>query len=288
MIEEAGGDIDYEESGAGPTMVLVPGSCSTGAAWRPVIAAFENRFRCVTTSLPGYGGTAERRTLSDPSVSHEAETLESVIRKAGSGVHLVGHSFGGLVALAVALRGRATLASLTVIEAPAVMMLAGIEEIQHIRAFGEMTAGYFAAFRNGNADAIETMIDFFGGAGTFTSWPPRVRAYAVATTPVNILDWETAFDYPLTAEVLAQVQVPTLVIRGGESHPAMKRVNEILSERIIQATLATIEGASHFMIATHADEVARLVAEHAHRAEATPAAEEGGEFRRQATGVMRG
>ena len=62
MIEDISGNIDYEESGTGPTMVLVPGSCSTGAAWRPVIAAWQNRFRCVTTSLPGYGGTAERRT----------------------------------------------------------------------------------------------------------------------------------------------------------------------------------------------------------------------------------
>ena len=149
MIEEARGNIDYEESGTGPTMVLVPGSCSTGAAWRPMIAAWDNRFRCVTTSLPGYGGTAERRTPGDASISHEAEALESVIRKAGGHVHLVGHSFGGLVALAVALRGRARLASLTVIEAPAVMMLDGSGEIQHIRAFGEMTAGYFAAFRDG-------------------------------------------------------------------------------------------------------------------------------------------
>ena len=91
--------------------------------------------------------------------------------------------------------------------------------------------------------------------------------------PVNILDWETAFDYPLTAEVLAQVQIPTLVIRGGESHPAMQRVNEILSERLNEATLATIEGAAHFMIATHVDEVARLVAQHARlRTNATPAA----------------
>ena len=282
MIEEARGNIDYEESGAGPTMVLVPGSCSTGAAWRPIIAAWENRFRCVTTSLPGYGGTAERRTPGDASISHEAEALESVIRKARSRVHLVGHSFGGLVALAVALRGRARLASLTVIEAPAVMMLDGSGEIQHIRAFGEMTSAYFAAFKDGKADAIETLIDFFAGTGTFASWPPRVRAYAVATTPVNILDWETAFDYPLTADVLAQVQVPTLVVRGGESHPAMQRVNEILCERMIQATLATIEGAAHFMIATHADEVARLVAQHAYSAEAMPVADVGGGFSRRA------
>ena len=86
--------------------MLVPGSCSTGAAWRPVIAAWDDQFRCVTTSLLGYGGTAERRTASDPSIAHEAEALESVIRTAGGPVHLVGHSFGGLVALAVALRNR--------------------------------------------------------------------------------------------------------------------------------------------------------------------------------------
>ena len=168
------------------------------------------------------------------------------------------------------------------------MMLDGSGELQHIRAFGEMTARYFAAFRDGKADAIEALIDFFAGPGTFASWPPRVRAYAVATTPVNILDWETAFDYPLTAEVLAQVQIPALIIRGGESHPSMQRVNEILSERMTQASLATIEGAAHFMIATHAAEVARLVAQHAHRAEATPAVDVGAGFSRQATGDMAG
>jgi pimeloyl-ACP methyl ester carboxylesterase len=45
--------IDFDESGDGPTIVFVPGSCSTGAAWRPVIAALSGGFRCVTTSLPG-------------------------------------------------------------------------------------------------------------------------------------------------------------------------------------------------------------------------------------------
>jgi pimeloyl-ACP methyl ester carboxylesterase len=115
MIEEARGRIDYDARGTGPTVVLVPGSCSTGAAWRPVIASWEGRFRCVTTSLLGYGGTAERRTAQDPCIAHEAGILETVIRKAGGPVHLVGHSFGGLVAL----RDRVPLASLAIVEAPA-------------------------------------------------------------------------------------------------------------------------------------------------------------------------
>ena len=61
MGKQRSDGIDYEETGEGPTIVLVPGSCSTGAAWRPVMAALNGRFRCVTTSLLGYGATAERR-----------------------------------------------------------------------------------------------------------------------------------------------------------------------------------------------------------------------------------
>jgi hypothetical protein len=80
MIEDEFGRIDYDEIGQGPTVVLVPGSCSTGAAWRPIIAQWENGFRCVTTSLLGYGGTVERRTALDADIAHEAEVFEAVIR----------------------------------------------------------------------------------------------------------------------------------------------------------------------------------------------------------------
>jgi pimeloyl-ACP methyl ester carboxylesterase len=117
MIEDEFGHIDYDESGEGPTVVLVPGSCSTGAAWRPIVAQWESGFRCVTTSLLGYGGTVERRTALDAGIAHEAEILEAVIRRAAAPVHLVGHSFGGLSALAVALRKRVALLSLTIAEA---------------------------------------------------------------------------------------------------------------------------------------------------------------------------
>src|SRR3954447_17895304 len=77
MIEARQGYIDYDASGIGPTIVLVPGSCSTGGAWRPVMSHLASGFRCVTTSLLGYGGTVARRTDADPDISHEAEVVES-------------------------------------------------------------------------------------------------------------------------------------------------------------------------------------------------------------------
>ena len=274
QIEDAGGCIDYDEAGPADGGALCsPGSCSTGAAWRPVIAALNGRFRCVTTSLLGYGGTAERRSRCDPSIAHEAEIVEAVARRTGGPVHLVGHSFGGLVGIAVALRGQIDLSSLVVVEAPAAELLRECNEVGHYRAFRAMTEAYFAAFAAGEKEAIVSMIDFYGGYGTYASWPERVRAYAVETTSVNILDWASAYGFPLLVASLAAVAIPTLVMWGGASHPAARRANALLCEHLASSTHAVIQGAAHFMISSHADEVARLIADHVLRAEArtTPA-----------------
>lgn len=262
MIESARGRIDYDECGVGPTVVLVPGSCSTGAAWRPVISQWKNGFHCVTTSLLGYGGTDERRVAGDADIAHEAEIIEAVVRRAARPVHLVGYSFGGLVALAVALRDRVPLRSLAILEAPAPDLLRSMGEDRHYRAFREMTTAYFRAFQSGQKDAIASMIDFYGGAGVFASWPQRVRDYAVGTTPVNILDWVSAYGFQLTPYSLATLEIPILVLWGGESHPAVQRANELIGHCMIRPRVVTIPGAAHFMISTHAREVAGAIAQH--------------------------
>ncbi|MDO9294778.1 alpha/beta fold hydrolase [Bradyrhizobium sp.] len=262
MIEDIGGCIDYDEAGAGPTVVLVPGSCSTGAAWRPVMARWKNSFRVVTTSLLGYGGTQERRSVADADMAHEAEALEAVIRRAGCPVHLVGHSFGGLSAVAVALRGRVPLLSLTVAEAPAPEILRHMGEYRHYLAFRTMSDAYSRAYQAGDNAAIEQMIDFYGGAGTFAGWPQRVRDYASQTTPANLLDWASAYGFDLTPGLLATIRIPTLVLWGEASHPAAKRANQLLGQFMPNAKVAQIAGASHFMIATHAADVAGMIAQH--------------------------
>jgi hypothetical protein len=98
------------------------------------------------------------------------------------------------------------------------------------------------------------MMDFYGGAGTYASWPPRVRAYAVETIPVSILDWASAYGFPLSAASLAAVQIPVFVIMGGASHPSVERANALLRECMNEAALATIDTAAHLMIATHPNE----------------------------------
>jgi pimeloyl-ACP methyl ester carboxylesterase len=261
MIEDSRGNIDYDESGQGPTIVLVPGSCSTGAAWRPIMSQWQSRFRCVTTSLLGYGRTTERRTPVDSDIGHEAEILESVIRRAACPVHLVGHSFGGLSALAVALRNRVPLLSLAILEGPAPEILRQMCEYSQYRSFREMTDIYFSMFQAGDRNAIQHMIDFYGGAGTFVGWPQRVRDHAIETTASNILDWASAYGFRLTRPLLAKIDIPVLVLWGENSHPAVQRANQLLAQ-CTKASAITVAGAAHFMISTHPEEVARTLAQH--------------------------
>ena len=137
-------------------------------------------------------------------------------------------------------------------------------EYRHYLAFRTMSEAYFSAYQAGDNAAIEQMIDFYGGVGTFASWPQRVRDYASQTTPVNLLDWTSAYGFDLTPELLATVKIPTLVFWGEASHSAAKRANHLLGQFIPNAAVA---GAAHFMIATHAAEVAGMIAQHVARAE---------------------
>jgi pimeloyl-ACP methyl ester carboxylesterase len=124
------------------------------------------------------------------------------------------------------------------------MCFGRLERGQHYQAFRNMTEAYIDAFEAGEAAAIESMIDFYGGLGTFAAWPARVRAYALQTTAANIMDWQTAYGFSLSLATLAKIKVPTLVIRGGASHPAIQRANELLAQGMADASLATLAEAA--------------------------------------------
>lgn len=125
--------------------------------------------------------------------------------------------------------------------------------------FQSMTASYFADFARGEADAARHVIDFYGGPGSFDAMPPKVRSYIVATTAVNVRDWSSGTPFEPSREMLRSIDIPTTVVRGGNGHPAMLRIGELLHEAIPAADLVTIDGGSHFLPSSHPEELAALI-----------------------------
>lgn len=255
--------VDYAETGAGPTVVLVPGSLSTGAAWKPVVARLDGRFRLVTTSLLGNGLTAERRSPANPSIELQADALEQVIRRAGGPVHVVTHSYGGVGILALALRGSVEIASLTLIEPNPADVLRQAGELELFRQFRRMSDAYAASFAAGESEAVSRMVDFYGGPGSYAVLPQRARDHLVACTPSNILDWVSMYGFASPLAAYARITAPTVIVRGMRGHPGMIRIAEILRDAIGHASLVSIEDANHFMLPSHAARLAALIADQA-------------------------
>ena len=217
--------------------------------------------------------TAERRTARDPSIAYEAEVLEAVVRKAGGRVHLVGHSFGGLVALAVALRKQVPLASLVIVEAPAAEMLRDATRAPALSRLPPHDGVLFRRLRGWEPRSDRSddrllrrrrHVCLLAAAG------PRLRSETTTRSTSSIGRVRTVFR--CRRHRWLPSRSPFSSSAGGASHPAVQRANALLSERMRGAALATIDGAAHFMITSHANQVARLIARHVHGAEVMPIA----------------
>src|SRR5262245_43177342 len=125
-----------------------------------------------------------------------------------------------------------------------------------------MADAYAVAYANGEKEAARRVIDFYGGSGSFDSFALRMRESIIATTGVNILDWTSGMAFVPELARYASITAPSLVIRGERGHPAVRRTAEILSSVLCKSSLVTVPNASHFMIATHASQVAKLIEEH--------------------------
>ena len=262
MIAHPQGAVEYQESGHGQPVVFVPGSFSTGSSWRIITTPLSERYRTITTSLSGYGQTQERRRFGGNHIEDEMDVLEAVLKSADAPVHLVAHSFGALVALTLARRRAPELLSMTLLEPTAFNLLHLGGEFTLNQEVHAMTHRYMTEWEGGNQQAVRHVIDFYGEAGTFDSYPPMVQEKLINQTPTNILDWRTAYADAITFKDFAAVKVPTLVVCGRSSHMAMQCCNQLLVDHLPQAHIMTLQGANHFMIGTHTSDLTDAIKQH--------------------------
>lgn len=273
MLNLDGHSIDYQEtgpesgpesgavSGDGPAVLFVPGSYSTPAAWTGLQKRLPPTYRFIATSLCGYGATDETRSLDDFDMAHQVRVVEAVARHADAPVHLVGHSFGATIALATALAGAVEVASIATFEANPLALMRQRGRADLYAATFQMSQAFEQAHKDGEHDAAGRIIDFWGGAGSFAAMPEPVRDYCRATTFANVLDWRTAFAFEASLADYSGLTVPTMIVRGGLANPAMVEISEGLAASLPDVRSEVVDGASHFLITSHAEACAQLLAD---------------------------
>jgi pimeloyl-ACP methyl ester carboxylesterase len=93
----------FREAGAGMAVVCLHASASSSAQWRALMDRLAGRFRVLAVDLYGSGKSPRWPDDRPLSLADEAALLAPVLSAAGDRFHVIGHSYGGAVALEVAL-----------------------------------------------------------------------------------------------------------------------------------------------------------------------------------------
>jgi pimeloyl-ACP methyl ester carboxylesterase len=93
----------FREAGTGQGLVCVHSSASSSGQWRALMDRLSDGFRVIAVDLYGYGKSPAWPEGCRMYLDDEISLLEPAFRSAGDPFHLVGHSYGGAIALKAAL-----------------------------------------------------------------------------------------------------------------------------------------------------------------------------------------
>jgi pimeloyl-ACP methyl ester carboxylesterase len=203
----------------------VVGADLTWSAQKPLA----DRFEIVAPNRRGFppGPDVEQVDFED-----EAVWLERFLEP---GTHLVGHSYGGVIALLAAAKNRELLRSLTVIEPPAFGAARGIP------AADEFMARIGEHWTDGPRDAAEFLRGFLGLVGSST--PPGNFTPELLQGARTLMVERPPSEAVIPFDELSQAPFPKLVVSGGHS-AAFEALCDVLEERL-GAERAVLSGAGH-------------------------------------------
>ena len=244
-------------------------SLAHAGAWGP-LAEHLTGVTITATDQPGHGRADDWDGQSD---LHGATTHASIAMAEhlgqGAPMDLFGHSFGGTVALRVALERPDLVRSLTLVE-PVIFAAARSAEHPAYAPFRSAHLEFADLVRAGQREAAAAVFHSqWGNGASFAELPAKTRAYMVerihfivAQNPVLLDDAAGLLRY-MGLEALG---IPVLLIDGAQSPPIIHAVHDELSRRLPQVQRLSVQGAAHMVSITHASALAPVVQAHLARA----------------------
>jgi pimeloyl-ACP methyl ester carboxylesterase len=199
-------------------------------------------------------------TLAD-----EAARAIALIDNSEEKVHLVGHSYGGGVALHVALARPNQIASMALYEPSAFHLLRQLGE-PGAEAYAEISGVAWCLcdrVMSGNyRAAVAVFVDYWNGPGTWDAMRPAAQNALIRWAPKGPLDFRAVIDDPTSARAYRGLNMPVLILRGEHAPTPTRVIADGLSELLPASRLMKIDGAGHMGPLTHASEVSALIVQH--------------------------
>ena len=257
----------FREAGTGPGVVCLHSNASTSSQWRGLMDRLAPKFHVLAPDSYGAGKSPDWPSDRSIRLLDEVALIEPILARAGSPLTLVGHSYGGAIALIAALADPGRVRAMVLYE-PVLFALLDAEKSPPNEADGirdvVATAGLFLDAGNQGA-AAECFIDYWMGRGAWKQ-TPEPRKPPIAASVVNVRRWGHAlFAEPTPLETFRSLDVPVLYMVGKRSTASARGVARLLASALPQVELLELDDLGHMGPVTHPDLVNDLIAQYLER-----------------------
>ncbi|HKJ23721.1 MAG TPA: alpha/beta hydrolase [Myxococcota bacterium] len=248
--------------GGGKPVVLVHGLPGCGHDWRELTAVLSRRgHRVIAYDRVGYGHS-DPRPDDDFTIDANARELLALIE--GQDLHdatVVGWSYGGAVAIRAARLDDARIGRLVLVASAGYWPDApGPPLLEPLIFSAPVMAWLRAVPPAGDVVRAAFSAQAFGDEPMPEWWLPQLAAnFAMPHTATTNREESARMTWGESLDA-APVERPILVIHGDADRLVPLEVARQIDARAPQSQLYVVEGGSHMLPVTHADEIAKLVA----------------------------
>jgi pimeloyl-ACP methyl ester carboxylesterase len=237
--------------GRGPAVLLLHGGGNHAGQWRGQLAALAVDYTVIAPDLLVGSGRSIAPAPDWPfTLQGDAAVLAALLDEHQVGcAHVIGHSYGGTVALAMAIASPERVASLALIEPnPSGLMRNGGPDA---RAALVTSARWGARMRCATADdeaeaVMAAFVDSRRGPGTWAALSPRAQQSVLASRSAFVRGFEALLAFAPAPATVAELGMPVLLLGSQLSTPDFRAALEFVGQLLPHAERRTISGVGHF------------------------------------------
>lgn len=246
-----------------PVLVLHSGGMSS-RQWKRLAETLEPTHRVIAPDFLGSGQNPPWPDDRAFEFGNDVDEVAAILQDLGEPAHVVGHSYGGLVAITLARRHPTAVRSLVAYDPVAMGVLHSendAEGLLSLAAIGECPLFNDDA-QGGNAAWFEVFVDWWNGAGTWAKMAPQARDAFLQVGRKVFYEVRSLMHDATPASAYANIVAPTLFLTGERTPIAAQRVVAQLVRALPGAHSTSIAGAGHMGPVTHARVVNDAIVRH--------------------------
>ena len=251
------------------TVICLHSSGSTGGQWTALRAQLEPAVQVITPDFHGHGAGPAWHGFDEGIVAADAARIARLAKSVPGAVHLVGHSYGGAIALRVALYHPERVTSVTVYEPVVFRLLFDYYGKRHPASeIIEVARDMRRQLRSRNvAGAAMRFVDYWGGHGAWHALSINQQAGIAKRADVIAAQFRALASDAPRLDDYRSLHAPVLMLAGSEMRAPVRRIGELLRFALPDAAGCTIGGMGHMGPITHsrivAQRVSQFIREHA-------------------------